>query len=683
MSMSQFILCPILNSIDGVCIQQAKFLTTTMMSDILSHLFSISEDDMALDENSNVVLNPNIHRWMNEDTIAANEAAAVAVGRSIPPPTPVHFEQYEDEQPAAGTPDPPAALVRTNQNDASQATPVRIRQQDDNRNAELLGLLEIFPNINIDYAQGLLEQEENDIERVLQLVTDLGYYARDDDSETTSDAATNSTTDPTIVEPTEPLALRKETVAPEPVQYTHDFMSPASFKPSHRYKLQSLEYLASTFSFLDNRKLNAIFEYSSRHYAIAHDSICQTILAKADTPAEPNSGKKCDELLFCVLFDKNAVKTQEVELLVEMFNGVKSRKTLSFSLYLMRRRKKAPRITSSTLREELRYVEEKTMGLKRKLEAGISKRRLREDAIRQGNAITCSCCYEDLPLEEMVACRDEGHLFCEECLAHYVETQVFGNGSLGYTKDKEAATEIQCCAGDCSSGFDLWALRKALKEKVLQKYDELQYRTTIEKAGLSESMSSCPKCDLAFELPEEANLFVCPIEGCGYEACRHCGEPPHIGQTCDEVEREGEEQGRVRVEEAATAAIIRKCPTCRKGILKEDGCNKMNCPCGTKFCYCCQKKIKDYTHFCQKPHCTHADPKKCQYKCPLYTNSYELEIQDREAAREAALSEAAKVNAENNTRREENQGIPRRWGSTRTQTPRNVDVEGILAVPRM
>lgn len=187
--------------------------------------------------------------------------------------------------------------------------------------------------------------------------------------------------------------------------------------------------------------------------------------------------------------------------------------------------------------------------------------------------------------------------------------------------------------------------------------------------------SCCQKCELMFELPEGSNFFVCPIEGCNFEACRHCHEPPHVGKRCYEVEKENEVQGRHRVEEAATAALIRKCPACCKGILKEDGCNKMACPCGTKFCYCCLQKINSYNHFCQIPHCSHRTSKECKYKCPLYTNSDDLDIQDREAVREAALAEASRVETESANVRD------RKHDRKRAATGVRIDVESILEQP--
>ena len=140
-------------------------------------------------------------------------------------------------------------------------------------------------------------------------------------------------------------------------------------------------------------------------------------------------------------------------------------------------------------------------------------------------------------------------------------------------------------------------------------------------------------------LPETQMIFCCPH--CGYESCRHCGEPPHIPLKCSEVEKKDETSARLQIEEAMTQARIRHCPKgCKKVFYKIEGCNRMTCPtCQTHMCYVCRKEIPEsvgYKHFCQKPHCDH---KSCN-KCQLYSKTEE---DDLRAAREAGIKTAAAI----------------------------------------
>ena len=114
-------------------------------------------------------------------------------------------------------------------------------------------------------------------------------------------------------------------------------------------------------------------------------------------------------------------------------------------------------------------------------------------------------------------------------------------------------------------------------------------------------------------------MLACPRPSCGKETCRGCGEAAHIPLRCDEVERAADASGRQRIEEAMTAARLRKCPgrdgRCGKPFFKTEGCNKMTCPsCKTHSCYICRQVIPKkvgYARVCQTAHCDHRRCGKC------------------------------------------------------------------------
>lgn len=108
---------------------------------------------------------------------------------------------------------------------------------------------------------------------------------------------------------------------------------------------------------------------------------------------------------------------------------------------------------------------------------------------------------------------------------------------------------------------------------------------------------------------------------------------------CEEVTKDAiETKGRLTVEEAITAAKIRKCPKCNNPFIKSDGCNKIRCGCGALSCYLCSQVITGYDHFCQAPHCTHESCNKCR----LYSDT---EKNDEVAMRTAGISAANEVQA--------------------------------------
>lgn len=267
------------------------------------------------------------------------------------------------------------------------------------------------------------------------------------------------------------------------------------------------------------------------------------------------------------------------------------------------------------------------VGMGGSLEESNTGPRLHSDGpptLRNGGKVTeleCKCCYGEYTFDQMVCCKS-GHLFCSTCLARHVETRVFGIGNLGaQSKESGKALEILCMSANCGQGFSELCLQRCLDDKVLKKYNELQFKLVVENA--CDNIAKCPRCNF-MAIPDPnwpPCLFHCPE--CKFKSCVDCGEEYHPGIRCDQVESKAAAGGRCAVEEAMTNAMIRSCPraTCRKKFLKESGCNKMTCPsCGSLGCYVCRAEIPAnvaYKHFCQTPHCDH---KRCGM-CPLYADT--------------------------------------------------------------
>ncbi|KAI0915034.1 hypothetical protein F4823DRAFT_570635 [Ustulina deusta] len=92
--------------------------------------------------------------------------------------------------------------------------------------------------------------------------------------------------------------------------------------------------------------------------------------------------------------------------------------------------------------------------------------------------------------------------------------------------------------------------------------------------------------------------FVCQNPGCGRSSCMSCSKAWVDIHLCHESSLIAL---RSQVEQAMSMAIKRVCPRCNMCFVKEEGCNKLACPCGYKMCYICRKDIgtEGYQHFCQ------------------------------------------------------------------------------------
>lgn len=120
-------------------------------------------------------------------------------------------------------------------------------------------------------------------------------------------------------------------------------------------------------------------------------------------------------------------------------------------------------------------------------------------------------------------------------------------------------------------------------------------------AGI-ENLASCPFCPYAAEYPpiEENHEFKCQAPECQRVSCRLCNLDSHIPKSCEEHAKENGLSLRRQIEEAMSAALIRKCNKCSTPFVKEEGCNKMICTrkgCFSVQCYICSKSCSGYDHF--------------------------------------------------------------------------------------
>ncbi|GMT01908.1 hypothetical protein PENTCL1PPCAC_24082, partial [Pristionchus entomophagus] len=203
----------------------------------------------------------------------------------------------------------------------------------------------------------------------------------------------------------------------------------------------------------------------------------------------------------------------------------------------------------------------------------------------------------------------EEHKFCAECVSGHARAATEQNVIL------EAGVGIKCMEPSCKR-----ALMRAHVDQVL----DMQTRATLDPLFSNEALlaadcqdvEKCQRCPFAAVMidRDEQPVFVCANRpACGHMHCRKCGrtwDQAHKNRTCEELDPEAM---RKRVEEQLTAAAMYRCPRCKRGIVKIDGCNKISCPCGQLSCYVCKASIENYKHFKNGP----ADD---QTKCPLWVD---------------------------------------------------------------
>lgn len=193
--------------------------------------------------------------------------------------------------------------------------------------------------------------------------------------------------------------------------------------------------------------------------------------------------------------------------------------------------------------------------------------------------------------------------------------------------------ELNCMSTDgCTGGFSVSQRRLFLDDKLTAALDRIEYEVVLRLSGI-ENLEKCPFCPFAAEYPpvEVDREFRCGNEECQAVSCRLCRDHTHIPQSCEEAAKDRGLSARQQIEEAMSAALIRKCNKCHTPFIKEYGCNKMTCTrpgCLNIQCYICSKSCS-YDHF--------NDPTRGGKvgNCPLFDS--------HEERHEAEVSEAEKL----------------------------------------
>ena len=351
----------------------------------------------------------------------------------------------------------------------------------------LASIFEIFPDVQKSHAKKLWTDHDSNVAMVLSILSD-GNYPKEK-SAATSAAAAASTNFATAFG----LTMKRAISAPK-----YDYLSQSSFQPSEAYKVQAMEQLSFDFPFLSKVGVSRLLEESKGHYAIVWETIWNMVQRdKAKDNKNDDKDKPVSPLLSRSEAGDDADEEQEYKDLRQLLikRRATSRQLRRLSLYTatIKRPRSSSRkleITDPILQDEIKHVHHRFKTCMEEMKGRIKRKRAREISLKAGTAMECSCCYDKVDMDEMVACKEEGHLFCVDCLKRYAESQIFGAGNLGIDREtRKPSLELKCCHGDgCNSAFHESHLQKALPFKTLEKYNELQFQASVELAGLGEEM---------------------------------------------------------------------------------------------------------------------------------------------------------------------------------------------------
>lgn len=247
-------------------------------------------------------------------------------------------------------------------------------------------------------------------------------------------------------------------------------------------------------------------------------------------------------------------------------------------------------------------------------------------AIAAGDVIVCPVCFDEVASPDAITCANQ-HAMCVRCVKAGITSRLFEDG----------VASGKCLEGTCEWRLPETVIQSLLKDspRTAMVYAQVETRAALAAAGVAEALHSCPTCGDMVDVPPGNTIHACV--GCGTNTCILCETAAHVPLRCDEVERAQDILARTRLENAIAAAFIRKCPACGLPFLKENGCNKITCPCGVLSCYCCQKQIENYSHFCTTANHSQEEGAPPCLACHLHDPSEKSDEARKRAAAELVM----------------------------------------------
>lgn len=216
------------------------------------------------------------------------------------------------------------------------------------------------------------------------------------------------------------------------------------------------------------------------------------------------------------------------------------------------------------------------------------------DAV-EGATYDCPVCYSSSSLDEVYVgvCR---HIMCISCMVAHVKDAI-GSGH---------ATEIACPSAECSRvlGPDEVEMLLAGDSREISRYHQFLLNQSLES---DPNLVRCPKPTCQFVMIKEVDnpMVRCGNPACNFTYCSECKVEWHADATCAQYQTwKRENAASDDLFAAWRERNTKPCPTCRRAIQKDGGCNHMTCRkpagCGGQFCWLCGGAYTS-SHFSEGP----------------------------------------------------------------------------------
>ncbi|KAG2597581.1 ATP-dependent RNA helicase DEAH12, chloroplastic-like [Panicum virgatum] len=200
----------------------------------------------------------------------------------------------------------------------------------------------------------------------------------------------------------------------------------------------------------------------------------------------------------------------------------------------------------------------------------------------------CPICFCEL--EDPFKLESCGHLFCKACLVDQCESAMKSQDGF----------PLCCLKNGCKELLLLVDLRSLLPDKLDELFRASLNAFVASSPGLYRFCST-PDCMSIYQVAPadaEGKRFVCG--SCYVEICTKCHLQYHPFISCEAYKEYKSDPDATLREWRKGKENVKSCPSCGYTIEKTEGCNHVECRCGSHICWACLENFKSseecYSH---------------------------------------------------------------------------------------
>ncbi|XP_052162172.1 ATP-dependent RNA helicase DEAH11, chloroplastic-like [Oryza glaberrima] len=198
----------------------------------------------------------------------------------------------------------------------------------------------------------------------------------------------------------------------------------------------------------------------------------------------------------------------------------------------------------------------------------------------------CLCEVED-PFK-LESC---GHVFCLTCLVDQCESAMKSHDGF----------PLCCLKNGCKKQLLVVDLRSLLSSEKLEELFRASLRAFVASNAGKYRFCPTPDCPSIYQVAAadaESKPFVCGA--CFVEICNKCHLEYHPFISCEAYKEYKEDPDATLLEWRKGKENVKVCPSCHFTIEKADGCNHVECKCGSHICWACLENFRSsddcYSH---------------------------------------------------------------------------------------